>query len=584
MNCRRLLLFSIIAAALTLGAPLTAVAQGGGDRVPVIISFSHQPGPAEQALVRGAGGTIKYTYRLVRAIAATIPSAAIDGLERNPNVIAVDLDGIVHAIDAELDNTWGVKRTGAGFVHDGGNKGLGVKVAIIDSGIDYTHPDLDGNFMGGYDFVNDDNDPMDDNEHGTHVAGTVAAEDDGVGVVGMAPLASLYGVKVLNSNGSGYWSDIIAALQWCVDNFIQVTNNSYGSSSDPGVAVKDAFDNSYAKGIIHIASAGNSGNRKGKGDNVGYPARYASVMAVASTTSNDTRSSFSSTGPDVEIAAPGSSITSTKLGGGYVTFSGTSMASPHVAGAAALVIAAGMTNNEDVRLQLQMTADDLGDAGWDPLFGYGIVDADEAADIGPPNDAPLVTITSPSDGATFASGDSISFAGFATDTEDPDGPLTDSLTWTATGLGTIGHGGSYWATLPDGVYTITASATDSGNKTGSSSVTITVGNPPEEATVVSVSAITYSTSGGRGGNKNLRVTISLEDNLGAVVAGATVTIALSNDLGGSWVGTATTGSDGTVTFQLRNAVAAIYTTAVGNVSATGLTWDGLTPPNEYEKT
>ncbi|MCH7903847.1 MAG: S8 family serine peptidase [Armatimonadetes bacterium] len=581
MNCRRLLLFSIIAAALTLGAPLTAVAQGG-DRVPVIISFSHQPGPAEQALVRGAGGTIKYTYRLVRAIAATIPSAAIDGLERNPNVIAVDLDGIVYAIDAELDNTWGVKRTGAGFVHDGGNKGLGVKVAIIDSGIDYTHPDLDGNFMGGYDFVNNDNDPMDDYKHGTHVAGTVAAEDDGVGVVGMAPLASLYGVKVLNSSGSGSWSDIIAALQWCVDNGIQVTNNSYGSSSDPGVAVKAAFDNSYAAGIIHVAAAGNSGNRKGKGDKVGYPARYASVIAVASTTSDDTRSSFSSTGPDVEIAAPGSNIKSTKLGGGYVNFSGTSMASPHVAGAAALVIAAGMTLNTDVRAQLIMTADDLGDAGWDPLFGYGIVDADEAADIGPPNDVPVVTITSPSDGATFASGASISFAGSATDTED--GTLTSSMTWTATGLGEIGTGGSFQATLPDGVYTITASATDSGNKTGSKSVTITVGSPPEEATEVSVSAITYSTSGGRGGTKNLRVTIALLDNLGAVVAGATVTITLSNNDGGSWVGTATTGSDGTVTFQLRNAPAATYTTVVDSVSASGLTWDSVTPPNEYEKT
>ena len=114
-----------------------------------------------------------------------------------------DLDLKIHAIDAELDNTWGVKRIGAGIVHDGGNEGLGVKVAIIDSGIDYTHPDLNGNFAGGHDFVNGDTDPMDDNGHGTHVAGSAGAEDNSSGVVGVAPQAQLYALKVLSSAGGG---------------------------------------------------------------------------------------------------------------------------------------------------------------------------------------------------------------------------------------------------------------------------------------------------------------------------------------------------------------------------------------------
>ena len=117
-----------------------------------------------------------------------------------------------------------------------------MRVAVIDSGCDYTHPDLAPNYKGGWDFVNDDADPKDDFGHGTHVSGTVAARDDDEGVVGVAPVADLYCLKALNSNGSGAWSDIIAALQWAVGNGIQVSNNSYGSSLTPGGTVKAAFD------------------------------------------------------------------------------------------------------------------------------------------------------------------------------------------------------------------------------------------------------------------------------------------------------------------------------------------------------
>ena len=126
-----------------LGAVATPAVAQQPERIKVLIGFTSQPGPAEQALVRAAGGTIKYSYHLVPAIAATVPAASIEGLRRNPNVTAVDLDGEVHAIDDELDYAWGVKHIGAGTVHDVPNKGGGVWVAIIDSGIDYTHPDLD---------------------------------------------------------------------------------------------------------------------------------------------------------------------------------------------------------------------------------------------------------------------------------------------------------------------------------------------------------------------------------------------------------------------------------------------------------
>ena len=583
-----LLALAIVLIALGIASSGGAASAAVPSRTDVIIGFKQQPGPADQALVRQAGGTIRYAYHLVPAIAANVPEAAIAGLRANPNVTNIDPDGDVHAIDAEMDNTWGVKRIGAGAVH-GANKGAGVKVAVIDSGVDYTHPDLNGNFdltstdrcAGGlgYDFVNNDANPMDDNGHGTHVAGTVAAEDNDAGVVGVAPEACLYALKVLGANGSGSYSNVIAAVQWAVDHGIQVTNNSYGSSGNPGSIVKAAFDNAAAAGIYHAAAAGNSGKCGGSGDNAIYPARWDSLVAVAATGSNDARPCFSSTGPDVELAAPGVSVNSTLLGGGYGTKSGTSMASPHVAGTAALVIAAGIT---DVRTQLQTTADDLGDPGRDPQYGYGLVNA-AAATVppGPVNNAPTVSITSAANGSTFGSGTTMSFAGSASDTED--GDLTASLVWTSDIDGQIGAGGSFSRTLSDGNHTITASATDSGGKTTSASIIITVGTPPPTGTGVSVDSITYATEGGKNQDRHLLITVALMDDLGQAVSGASVSIDLYR--GGSKIasGTGTTGTGGTLTFSLKNAPSGTYTTIVTAVIANGLTWDGVTPLNSFTK-
>jgi len=182
-----------------------------------------------------------------------------------------------------------------------------------------------------------------------------------------------------------------------VDNGLQVVNLSLGSSKNPGVAVKTAFDNAEVAGIVIVAAAGNSGNIAGKGDNIIYPAKYASVIAVGATDANNKRASFSSTGSDLEIMAPGLSVLSTWndstsylnpqpicLGSDcwYKYGSGTSMASPHVAGAAALVISDGMvitdTNgngrlNDEIRAKLNATATNLGVIGKDPQYGNGLV-------------------------------------------------------------------------------------------------------------------------------------------------------------------------------------------------------------------
>jgi subtilisin family serine protease len=157
------------------------------------------------------------------------------------------------------------------------------------------------------------------------------------------------------------------------------------SAPEPAV-LREAFESAEAAGVLHVAAAGNSGNAAGTGDNVPYPARFESVIAVAAIDESDNRASFSSTGPAVELSAPGVAIYSTTPGGGHGFDSGTSMASPHAAGAAALVISSGVTDangngriNDEVRAILAQSADDLGAAGRDPLYGWGLVNAARAA-------------------------------------------------------------------------------------------------------------------------------------------------------------------------------------------------------------
>jgi subtilisin len=364
----------------------------------VLIAFAHQPGPAEQALVHRFGGDIRYTYHLVPGIAATVPEAALDGLRRSPSVVAVEPDVQVHVTDAELDSVWGVERIGAGIVHAQGNLGAGVKIGILDTGIDLDHPDLAYDPNCSVNFV--EGETLDDgNGHGTHVAGTIAGLDNDSGVVGVAPGATLCIYKVLDNTGSGNYGDIIAAVEQAMTQDVQVTNNSYGSSEDPGYLVQMFFDAADAAGILQIGAAGNDGNLFGIGENCIYPARWASVVATAATTQDDTRAYFSSTCPEVELVAPGWAIYSTVPDGDYGIKYGTSMASPHAAGTAALVLAAHPGwSHDQVRVQLQNTADDLGDAGRDPWYGFGLVDADEAA--GASNNSPVAddqTVTTDED-------------------------------------------------------------------------------------------------------------------------------------------------------------------------------------------
>ncbi len=227
------------------------------------------------------------------------------------------------------------------------------------------HPDLMANVKGGWNCIAETAIFDDDNGHGSHVAGTVAGVDNTIGVIGVAPSANLYGIKVLNRSGRGTTSDIIEGMQWAVSHGMDVINMSLGTSSYVA-AYEDATDAVLTAGVIMVCSAGNSGPDE---DTVGYPAAFEGVIAVAATDSADVVASFSSRGPEVDVAAPGVSIFSTTKSGGYATMSGTSMAAPHVTGTVALMLNSTDPNGDgtwtplEAELRLEGTALDLGYGG-----------------------------------------------------------------------------------------------------------------------------------------------------------------------------------------------------------------------------
>ncbi len=368
---------AVLILALVMGAmglwPALAMARDKQEDV-YFVGFRQLPDPA---LVRGYGGEIVHTYNLIPAVAARLPGAALAALRHNPNVEYVEPDGVCEALETV---PWGISRVGAAYSQlTASAYGGGVKVAILDTGIDLDHPDL--SVAGGATFVDGVYSYDDDAGHGTHVAGTVAALANGIGVIGCAPDASLYAVKVLNSQGYGNYTDIVEGIDWAVANGMDIINMSLGGTTG-SAALEQACDNAYAAGVLIVCAAGNNGNTEGTGDNVTYPARYDSCIAVAAIDSNNNRAYFSSTGPDVELAAPGVSVYSTTMGGGYGNNDGTSMASPHVTGVAAQVWALDPSmTNVDVRNALTSTAHDLGVSGRDTWYGYGLVCSPAAAGL-----------------------------------------------------------------------------------------------------------------------------------------------------------------------------------------------------------
>lgn len=322
-------------------------------------------------MITTAGGEVEHVYSYMDVQLVTLPEKAALALKNNPNIAFVEEDAAVYA--TAQSTPWGVTHINAHKAHTANVTGSGVKVAVLDTGIDASHPDL--NVKGGVSFVSGEPSGLTDgNGHGTHVAGTVTALNNTAGVLGVAYNADLYAVKVLSASGSGSLSGIAQGIEWAIANDMDVINMSLGGSSG-STALKQACDNAYASGIVVVAAAGNSGTR-GNQNTIGYPARYSSVIAVGAVDSSNNRASFSSVGAELEVMAPGVSILSTTPGNSYSSFNGTSMASPHVAGAAALIKAKYPSlSASQIRDRLKNTTTPLGAAFY---YGKGVINVEKA--------------------------------------------------------------------------------------------------------------------------------------------------------------------------------------------------------------
>jgi len=402
----------VILAALLIGLGATAGwAQPGASDV-IILFREGASHPARGAAVRGAGALPRFNYVTVSAAAAHVPhAAAMQFLQQHSDVVAIIPDRAVHA-HAEVVPA-GVQRIGAA-PGQSAYTGDGVGVAIVDTGIDLNHLDLKP--FGGLCFYAYGSSCQDENGHGTHVGGIVAARDNDRDVVGVAPRATLYAVKVLDKTGSGSDSTVMAGLDWIADNAslvtpkISVVNMSLGrrGTLDDNPALRAMVKAVYDLGISIVVSAGNDSSKEVSQQ---VPATYPEVMAVASTTAldgsnagckffkstikKDTASYFttdgafnSSTGIGVTVSAPGADkenvtkscfassvgILSTRLGGGTTRMSGTSMAAPHVAGVVALMwekAFGSLLLPEDARRQIRTGADRIGVAPLNsPTGGY----------------------------------------------------------------------------------------------------------------------------------------------------------------------------------------------------------------------
>jgi len=362
---------------LSLAANPNASTDKSNNKIRMIVVYKDGTSKAKKSEVGNKYGLEKIrSLDFINGQSVYITDKKVAELMKDENVELVEKDNIAKALarpsrpspSPSQTLPWGVERINSNDVLNIAT-GSGVKVAIVDTGVERTHPDLIANLKGGANFVATAKSYNDDNGHGTHVAGIIAAANNSTGVVGVAPQANIYAVKVLNKSGTGYISDIISGIQWSVNNNMDIINMSLGSNY-PSVAFESAINAASDAGVIIVAAAGNDGSA------VDYPAAYEKTIAVSATDSGNNLASFSSRGDQVDVAAPGVSIYSTYKGGTYATMSGTSMATPHVSGIIALMLQrdSGMTLDE-IRQQFDTGCVDLGPDGRDPYFGCGLVDA-----------------------------------------------------------------------------------------------------------------------------------------------------------------------------------------------------------------
>jgi hypothetical protein len=452
-------------------APLGAAQQDAGDYIVVLSPSTSSVDDRAQELATLHGGQIQRTYHFaLKGFVGRFSPAAAAALRAHSDVTLVEADGEMRLIATQQNATWGLDRIDQRALPLSGTytytpTGAGTNVYIIDTGIRLTHTEFAGRAFSAFTAVNDGNGTDDCNGHGTHVSGTVAGSTYGV-----AKSARLYAVRVLPCGGSGPTSAVIAGVDWVTGNHGSpaVANMSLGGGISD--ALDQAVTNSIASGVTYAIAAGN--------DNVdactSSPARVSAALTVGSTTTTDARSSFSNVGTCVDVFAPGSGITSAWFtsDGATNVLSGTSMASPHVAGAAALYLETNPGASPATVAQAL-----LGNATSGALTGVGTGSPNLLLytgflNSGPANQAPVARFTVSCTGLTCtfdgrSSSDDVGVVSYAWDLgKFPDGTASGPVVTT-----TYPH---------DGQRTVTLTVTDGGALTNSTSQTFSVSSPPAQ--------------------------------------------------------------------------------------------------------
>ncbi len=386
----------------TSGASAAGEPAGTDRYVPgrILVGYRAEASAKGRTAVRAVGGTVADSLPTLSIDAVDVPADRVDSalatLQADPTIAFAERDPIVRLYspapvwqpnDPFRRDQWGLDRTGVPVAWDLTRGSPDIVVAVLDTGVDAKHEDLNGQLVDGYDFVRNSRTPDDDNGHGTHVTGIiVAAANNGLGISGVAPNSRVMPIKVMSAMGNGSHFTIAQGIEHALRNGARILNLSMGGDT-PSQTLKAAVDHAWEVGALVVAASGNDNT-----DKPSYPAAWPNVVSVGALNTDDTRAPFSNYGSTISVVAPGVAILSTLPGNRYEAWPGTSMAAPFVSGIAALLWSRYPSlTNADVRDRLLSTAEHVGTSIYDPTgrtaeYGYGLINAAQAVglDFTPP--------------------------------------------------------------------------------------------------------------------------------------------------------------------------------------------------------
>ncbi len=500
--------------------PLSAPAAPAG-RVPERILVQPKdaaPEAALQALFASHGAAQVGAIHQINVRVLHVPEARLDtvlaALQHNPNIEFAEPDYLVEPDlvpnDAYYSSEWHLQKIQAPQAWDITTGSNTITIAVLDTGVEPTHPDLSAKLVPGWNFYDNNSNTADLLGHGTAVAGTAAAmSDNTAGVASLAWGCLIMPIRITDTNGNAALSTIASALSWAADNGARVANVSYSVSWSSTVASGAQYF--MSKGGLTTISAGNDGKLYTWTDN-------PYVLTVSATDANDVIATWSTTGDNIDISAPGVNVMTTAVGARYGNASGTSFSSPIVAGVAALVLSIKPSlSGAQVRTLLEQSADDLGPAGWDTSYGYGRVNAYKAVvaaggNVATNTPAPIATILSPATGSVISNLVTVSVS--ATDTVGI-AMVKCYLNGACVGTNFSVPAAFSWDTTryANGSYALQALAVDAAGNTGTSSVvTVTVQNPVPDTTPPTAQIISPANGAAVSGVNS--VNVSATDNVG----------------------------------------------------------------------